>query len=514
MKNIVVVGGGTAGWITALYAKKIFPEDRVTVLESKEIGILGAGEGSTPPLISLLDFLDIPVSDLVKNTKTTIKHGIRFTNWSKDKDFYYHGFDVVDIFLNNFYMQDSFSPQTIKQLPFDIIQNYLDDKNILDYDLVAMLSEKNQTLFKQVENKLNVNPIANFSQHGQFSIHFDARLLAERLLEIGLARDIKIIYGTAKSVNTLPNGDIESIILDNEEIISTDFVFDCTGFAKFFIGKHFNSDWVSFSEQLPMKKAMPFFIDPDKDFIPTYTESIAMNYGWMWKIPLQHRYGCGYVYDSNFISDEDAKKEIESYLGFIPVYPREKPFIFNPGCYKEVWKNNCIAIGLSASFVEPLEATAIWQSVLMLKELFNKKENIFTKNSTVIKMFNEKYFNQTIEVRDFIYLHYMTNKNTNNFWINFTKNNIMPETLKVKLDLIQNSILYDSDHMGMFNSNSYYRICAGLNLLNKDTIKNIIINNKMDYLQEYMSAQNEIKKDSLDNFIDHKKFIKYLGGLK
>ena len=514
MKNIVVVGGGTAGWLTALYAKKIFPNDCIIVIESKNIGILGAGEGSTPPLINLLDFLDIPVSDLIEKTKTTIKQGVKFTGWSDSNPFYYHGFDIIDTNLNNYQINNSVSIEQIRNIPYDIFQNYLKNKNILEYDLVAMSSEKNKVLFRKYDKINNSNPINDFYQYGKFSIHFDAKLLAERLHQIGSERKINTIYGTVKTINNNLDGDIQSLLMDNDEIIKTDFVFDCTGFSHFFIGKHFNSEWVSFSDSLPMKKAIPFFIDIDKENIATYTESIAMNYGWMWKIPLQHRYGCGYVYDSNFISDDDAKKEIENFLGYVPIYPKETPFIFNPGCYKEIWKNNCIAVGLSGSFLEPLEATAIWQAIILLQEIFNKKENIFNKNKTVIKNVNEKYFKQTCEVRDFIYLHYMTNKTNNAFWKNFIENNLIPETLKEKLDLIKNSILYDSDHTAIFSSNSYYRICAALEIIEKENINKIIKYNDLFYLDGFTKNQNKDKNEVINYFSTHTQLLKHLGGLK
>jgi tryptophan halogenase len=515
MKNIVIVGGGTAGWLTALYAKKIFPKENITVIESQEIGILGAGEGSTPPLIGLMDFLDIPISDLIENTNATIKNGIKFTNWSSTKDFYYHGFDVIDPSLNNFNVNSAFNNFELRNIPFDILQNYLTDTNVIDFDLVAMSLEENKVACKlEKPKRKDVNPIFNYVQHAQFSLHFDARNLAKRLTEIAIERKINLIDGVVDKINSLDNGDIKSLTLRDGTVVDVDFVFDCTGFAKFFIGKHFNSEWVSFAKHLPMKKAMPFFIEIDNNNIPAHTESIAMNYGWMWKIPLQHRYGCGYVYDSDFISDEDAKKEIESYLGFVPTYPREKPFTFNPGCYKDVWINNCISIGLASAFVEPLEATSIWQTILLLQDVFNKKENIFNRNKSVMKIINKRYLDQTMEIRDFIYLHYVTNKNNNDFWKNFTVNNEMPETLKEKIDMIQNSILHDNDHLGMFSSVSYYRVSSGLNLLNKETITKIINSHDLDNLEDYIFKQNILKKVTYPHFVEHKDFLLDLGGFK
>ena len=135
------------------------------------------------------------------------------------------------------------------------------------------------------------------------------------------------------------------------------------------------------------KKAIPFFLEMDKE-IPPYTEAIAMDYGWMWKIPTQDRYGCGYVYDSNYISDDDAIKEIENYLGFEPQYPRKEKgaFSFSAGCFEDIWIKNCLSVGLSAGFLEPLEATSIMQTIFALKRFMSDKQNLYT-NDRIRKIF-------------------------------------------------------------------------------------------------------------------------------
>ncbi len=513
MKNIVVVGGGTAGWITALYAKKHFPSDNVTVVESSEIGILGAGEGSTPQLIDVLDFLEIPLSTFIEKTKTTIKNGIKFTNWSQNTPYYYHGFGISDNIVNDFNINSTLSPFAFPKISISRLLNISKENNLDDYDILQIASDNNKVLF-QHNRGINQNKILDFDQLGKFSIHFDARSFAEMLSEIGISRGINQIDAIVNKINSSSDGSIESIDLDNSQNIATDFIFDCTGFARLFIGKHFNENWISYSKHLPAKKAIPFFLDIDKDNIPPYTESIAMNYGWMWKIPLQHRYGCGYVYDSDFISDEDAKKEIERYLGFIPNYPRENPFNFNPGSFENIRIKNCLAVGLSSNFIEPLEATSIFNSIYVLDIFFQNKNNIFNNDEKITKRFNEQSLEYSKNIMNFIYLHYITNKTNTDFWFNFTKNNVIPEKLENIIYIMNNGILKDEDVGNSFSSSSYYTVANGNEVLNLQNIKNICNINNFNIFDNFIQIDSQLKKDRKKFLMSHSNFLKYMGGLK
>jgi tryptophan halogenase len=511
MKNIVIAGGGTAGWLTALYAKSCFPEENISVIHSKDIGILGAGEGATPHLVSLLDYLDIPVSDLITNTKSTIKLGIKFTNWSKDGESYFHPFgSSYGLTAENKIIDRLSDFETKHNTSIVDFLGYSDGKLV---DLLEECSKTNLVPFSYNDNYNANNPIGKFDQYGSWSLHFDARLLANRLEEIAIKRGIKSIEGTISKINSLDNGDISSLVLDNQVTVNTDFIFDCTGFSKFFIDKHFKAEWESFSDSLPMKKAIPFFIDIDSNNIPPYTESIAMNYGWMWKIPLQHRYGCGYVYDSDFISDEDAKKEVEDFLGFIPEYPRSQPFLFNPGCYKKVWNNNCLAVGLSSAFVEPLEATSIFQTIILLKSFFGNKHNIFNRSEKYIELFNQTYLDETRQVVDFISLHYLTNKDSNQFWSNFSKNNLISKNLEEKITLLNESILYPKSNNELFTTKSYYRVTNGLKQLDIKNIEKIIDTNNLSMFSFAKNENEDLIMNILDILLDHSKLLKELGGL-
>ena len=511
MKNIVIIGGGTAGWITALYTKKIFPQENIVLVESKDIGILGAGEGSTPMLVELLDFLEIPISELIKNTKTTIKQGIKFTNWNKNNKHYFHGFDIHQQNLSENFLNDELHEYFIEKIPVSRFFNYLNSKGPYE-NLSCLSSYKNNTVFKLKEKpSINSNPILDFNQYGAFSVHFDATRLAKFFSEIAQSRGVKKLEGLVDNVEFDNNRNIKKIKLESGETLDIDFLFDCTGFARFFIGKQFKSEWISFKDYLPMKKAIPFFLEIDKENIPPYTESIAMKYGWMWKIPLQHRYGCGYVFDTDFIDEDMAKLEVESFLGHEITVP--KTFNFDPGCYKEVWIKNCMSVGLASSFLEPLEASAIWQIVLQLRSLFSKKESMFNRNEKIISYFNKNYLKETTEISYFIYLHYLTNKENTDFWKDYTKNNPMPNRLDEIITKLKLSILTESENTGIFGKESYYQIADGLSILDKESIKNIYINNNLSIFNNIIDKQNKLNDIVSDGFISHSNFLKYLGGL-
>jgi tryptophan halogenase len=499
--NIVVVGGGTAGWLTALYAKKIYSEHNIVLIESEEYGILGAGEGSTSNLIHFLNFLEIPYTDLIKNCKSTIKNGIKFTNWSKDNENYFHPFfsnagasNDYNFSLNNFYTENDTN--------FAHYCASLKNHTLKDYSLIEKISDKMLVPFiKNNENK-------SINQFAEIAIHFDAKLLANYLKFIGESRGIIRKEGIVNKIINDKDGYINKIKTEKEEIVC-DFVFDCSGFKKLIIGNHYKSNWKSHSEHLPAKKAIPFFLEMDKD-IPPYTEAIAMDYGWIWKIPLQDRYGCGYVFDSNYVSDEDAIKEIENFLGFQPKYPRKEAFNFSAGCFEEIWVKNCLSVGLSSGFIEPLEATSIMQSLFVLQRFMSDKQNLYTKNNFIKKRFNDIYLDETQQVVNFLYLHYMTNKTNTNFWKNFIKNNKMPEKIFHIVNICKDKVLVkDVDLLSdtVFGSSSYYYVLIGNKIINKKDMQKqsafVLDNNKK---QNYENILNE-QKIIIPKFLTHKNFI-------
>ena len=486
MKNIVVVGGGTAGWLTALFAKKAFPKHKITLVESSSIGILGAGEGTTPSFVSFLRYLGINVYDLIRETKGSFKQGISFENWNNDNKKYFHEFNPYGE-LSHF----SFNPLFDGDCYHFYVKNIISKNKKLDnYLYSSKISYK---------NKVDVKNIL-------FAIHFDAVILADYLKKIGLERGIKRIEGTVEDVNLNEKGNVTEIITKDIKIKS-DFVFDCSGFKRIIIGKKFKTKWISYDKWLPMNSAIAFPMEMDRKIIP-YTQAISMKNGWVWRIPLQHRYGAGYVFDSNYITEDKALMEAEKL--FNKKLNVVNKFKFEAGRYEKTWVNNCIAIGLSSSFTEPLEATSIWLSVTNLEMLKHYVTAIEDNNSNLINNYNNIVAKNNDNIKDFIFLHYLTKRNDSKFWEDFKKNRY---NLYKEIDFINKFInneltIYDFNFQTgslSFGIKSFYQVAYGLGLLNINK-ENLFKYQKPD-IKTYI---NNMKLNEKQFSMDHKKFLKRL----
>jgi tryptophan halogenase len=274
-----------------------------------------------------------------------------------------------------------------------------------------------------------------------------------------------------------------------------------------FIGKLYQEEWISYKEQLPMNKAITFWIDID-DKIPSYTSCIAMKYGWAWKIPLQERFGCGYVYDSNYIDEHQAQKEAEEL--FQQKLNVKKIIEFDAGRFKNVWVKNCIAIGLSGNFIEPLESTSIWLEISLLSNLLGFLNEIDEPNESSIKLFNEIIGNEVDEKMNFVYLHYMTKRDDSKFWKEFRDKHPMPERLKklwpfIKENNLRYSQINDSMCPGSFPLMSYLWICNGLELF--DSRGNVT---NYENIVPPPDTYKEIIESFIENAPDQKNFLSSL----
>jgi tryptophan halogenase len=492
--NFVVVGGGTAGWITALKIRKHFPENKITVIESSEIGILGAGEGTTPSFVQFLHDIDININDFIKNTKATIKDGIKFTNWHGDNTHYLHPF---------FESLDCYETQYISKI-HSISQNEnLNKQCLFNYTL-----EQNKTKFFINNDR--------YESAGCYSFHFDARMTATYLKGIGASRNIQIIDSKVKNFLQDDNGFIYSIHLDNDQLIDCNFVFDCTGFARRIIGNLYKENWLDYQKSLPVDRALPFFIENKTNVIPPYTEAIAMKYGWIWKIPVQGRFGCGYVFDSSYTTDQEAEREIEALFGNVEI-PRS--FSFKAGYYENTWVKNCVAIGLSSGFIEPLEATSIWVSLVSLDCLLKDfLHGILDKNDKSYKNnYNTKIREMNDQIKGFIQLHYLTNRQDSLFWQDYrTKNTIVDDIKKYQ----EAKNVYEFLQLTFRNYNMFnpWYVFAGVNFypneifkLHLEQIKKIPHN--FNFEKKAINFKKELIYFSNFKAVDHFEFIELVNNL-
>ncbi len=504
--NIAILGGGTAGWITALLVQKFYPTASITLVESEEIGILGAGEGTVPNFITILDHIDINVSDLVKECEATFKLGIRFKNWNGDGLGYFHefgsgqGLDYKEINFADMHPTLASITQIAKGQRID------------DIKFTRKLADANKVPFIRFNHPLpqDLNPIFKVEHLGNYALHFNARKLATYLKSVALSRNVIRVEGKFLTADISEQGNITKLILENGQEVISDFVFDCSGFARLLIGKTFNTRWIDYNKHLPLDTALPFFIPHNGKDIAPETEAIAMKYGWMWKIPVHDRYGCGYVFNSSYINNEQALQEVEEYVGHSVTSP--KTFKFKAGTYESTVINNCMAVGLAQSFVEPLEATSIMISCINLLE-FLQNDGVSNQSEIFKTYFNKECLNRNSEVLEFLYLHYLTKRDDSTFWKEFRTATTMLDSVKNRLDRwneIPLSTLRYEGHQ-MFGADNWLQIADGLKLLDQSVYARHAINlgllDKLGSRIHKLNAQHELAKNSC---LDHFEFLNFL----
>lgn len=495
--NIVVVGGGTAGWLAALYSQRTHPDATVTLIESEDIGILGAGEGSTPSLPSILSVLGIDVADVFRHTGATVKNGIRFTGWNPERDFYYPfpayaGLGATGyVFPRELSLLTSLSPIIAAGR----------GGSVNDYDMVWKMSEAGLVPMydKGFPDPTDVFP--NIGVLADFGLHFNARDLAAFLRTVGEARGVRRIEGIVTGVESSPEGDVTALLM-GDHTVPADFVFDCSGFARLLIGKHYGAPWRSHSKHLPVNRAIPFFLPMTGD-IPPYTEATAMSHGWMWRIPTQDRFGCGYVFDSNRMSDAAALVEIESVIG----HEVEPPtvFSFSAGCYETPWVRNVCAIGLSAGFLEPLEATAIWQATTALHRILGDPSFLTRPTQADRDRFNGVWVRETSKIVGFLYLHYLTNRR-GAFWENFATDNEPPELARRVMEVAPHRPMYDEvdfDCSRAFAEKDYTAILCGNGVIDPSGFNVPMRDVNEAMYDQIVKAQN----DALPMLWTHEEFL-------
>jgi len=392
-KKILVLGGGTAGWMTALFCRKTFPLASISVIENTSLGTIGVGEGTTQQFSRFLHAIGLDEFDVMREAGGAVKSGISFENWNGDNKKYFHSFRGDDGFSMSPHFDGGCEPFHLQAL-------IKEDLDFNEYVYPARLAYRNELDLYNI-------PIA---------MHIDNFKLGTYLRNVGKQRNIFCVDGNFSHVGVDENNFIQKLCLDDGRDFECDFVFDCSGFAKLLIGKYYQTGWVSYKDFLPMDKAITFRLEPEKEVKP-YTQSIAMKYGWMWKIPVQGRIGAGYVFNSDYLKDEEAIDEAQQFLGQTISNARSIPF--DAGRNEKFWVKNCISVGLASSFVEPLEATSLDTVTNQLWTFIECLNHIFKYNERSITRYNETLSTTMDESAHFVYLHYLTKRNDTEFWRTF-----------------------------------------------------------------------------------------------
>jgi len=422
IKQIVIVGGGTAGWMSAaLLAKALGTQVRIKLIESDEIGIVGVGEATIPQIQHINQFLGLDEDAMLRATGGTFKLGVQFNDWGRIGDSYMHAFGDVGLPLGLIPFQHYWLRS---------VTSTANTPDLWAYSLNAQACKLNR--FARME-RVGRSPLAG-TRH---AYHFDAGLYGQHLRQHCDPQVVQRIEGRIVDVQLrAEDGFIESVQLQSGEQIAGDLFIDCSGFRGLLIEGALNSGYENWQHFLPCDRAIAVASERVAPMRP-YTQASARQAGWQWRIPLQHRNGNGHVYASDFISDDEAASVLLANLeGEALAEPRL--LRFSTGMRKQFWNRNCVALGLAAGFMEPLEST----SIHLVQSGISRLLAMFP-NQQFDPILRAEYNRQTRfeyeRIRDFLILHYRaTERDDTPFWRHCAQIEI-PESLQRKIDLFRAS---------------------------------------------------------------------------
>ena len=487
MKKVVIVGSGTAGLISAAMIKTYWG-DRVDVslYHDASKGTISVGESTTPYIHAFLSFFGIPENEIIRELDVTVKLGIDFKNWIPNQS-YFHGFGAISLEGR----RDD-SPSTYSILNDDFNGGFLYNEPT---DTVP------ETLFNDFSHALHIDT-------KQFIDFLTKKLEGKINLVDDLVEDVVV-----------ENGNISRIVCKNSGVVEGDLFIDASGFNRILF-QHLDPKWNDMSRYLPIDRAIPQQVPYEFDGkLPSYTVSEATENGWIWKIPIGDRYGTGYLYSSKFTSDEDAREKYNQWLidNFNTELETDRIIKYKPGYYEDYWIGNCLAVGLSSGFVEPLESTGIHLIIKQMYDLifFNSNLENLSFNRKSANIINRELYDDII---NFVALHYCTNRNDSEFWRHMTSNKlewVQDLEEKCKHEFLDITIFRNNPTRSLWTLDSYIAVTHGLNMLSKDAIKKHL-ESKVDGNQFFYGGDQilDVTKQLHQYSIDKKNELKYMSHSK
>lgn len=447
IRKLVIVGGGTAGWMTAALFAKLFRDTlSITLIESEAIGTVGVGEATIPPIQTYNQALGFDENDFIRQTQGTIKLGIEFQNWSRLGDRYMHAFGGIG-------HHHGLSPF----VHYFLRARAAGSKDSLwDYSLNWLAS--NAGKFDRID-RIEGTPLAGLN----YAFHFDASLYAKFLRayaeQAGVVRhEGKIIDVTLRG----SDGFIESVTLEGGAKVGGELFIDCSGFRGLLIGDTLQVPYIDWTHWLPCDRAIAVQSENVGEPRP-YTQSIAHQAGWQWRIPLQHRTGNGHVFSSRHMSEDEATSIL---LGNLEGQPITDPrtLRFTIGRRERFWERNCIAVGLSSGFLEPLESTSIHliqSSIVKLATLFPD----LSFEPAYVDEYNRQVIDEIEGIRDFIILHYHANQRTDSaFWRSCAEMSV-PDSLVRRISLFRETGRIFREQNELFHEVGWLQVMMGQNII-------------------------------------------------
>ncbi len=477
--RIAVVGSGTAGLVSALILKTRFPDYQIDIICSKRIGIIGVGEGSTEHWTDFASFVGLKTGEMIRATDATMKIGIVFKEWGVPE--YMHS------------IQDGYNLVWLKKYPMIYAKLVSDSADSKDLSGKIFWENKVQKWF--LEN--NRTPVAQY--------HFNTFKLNEYLTQIALERNITILHDEITDVTINADGIDE--LKSKDATYKYDFYVDCTGFKKFLISK-LGAEWVSHKEYLHTNNAI-VFQTPDTENYNMWSLAQGMKYGWMFRTPTYGRWGNGYIYDGTYLTPEQAKEEVEQVLGH-PITVGQH-ITFDPGALDRAWIKNCCALGLSSSFVEPLEASSIGATI---QQCFMLVTRLINYNQDAIDKYNESFRDIVENIRDFITLHFVCPRRDTEFWRKVSETKL-PPSLEQNLNIWRHKMPVEDDFEKisksiLFKELHYIFILQGLQLFDKDSIKKeyeTLPQDAKDYVIKVLEDLENANSSVQEEVITHKEML-------
>jgi tryptophan halogenase len=490
IRNVVIVGGGSAGWMTAAALSSLLSPDsvQISLIESDAIGIIGVGEATIPDIIDFNTLLGIDESEFLKATNGTFKLGIEFVDWARKGHTYFHPFgqhgaDMQGIDFHQYWMRtkNAGSPYPIE-----------------DYSLCARASHSAKF------SRPDANPRSVLSQL-RYAYHFDASAYAAFLRNYAENRGVKRIEGKIVDVHLhAENGFIRDVELESGHRVEGELFVDCSGLRALLLEGAMNVGFRDWSHWLPCDTAQAVPCEHAGPLLP-YTRSTAKSAGWQWRIPTQARTGNGHIYSSAYIDDGQAIDTLMTGLdGNALAEPRK--IRFKTGCRERFWEKNCIGIGLSGGFLEPLESTSIFliqQGITRLIALFPRA----SMPDIVRRQYNDMLTRQFEQVRDFIILHYKaTARDDSEFW-NYCRTMSIPDSLQHKMDLFQDSGRVFRFEDELFTKPSWVAVMMGQDLYPR-SVDPIVDTVEVDAINRSLNSMRQAMDGAVARMPTHENFIK------
>ena len=488
--RVVIVGGGTAGWMAAaLIARVIGPRVTVTLVESEEIGIVGVGEATIPPIQHANAVLGIDEAEFLRETRGTIKLAIRFDDWGALGDSYYHTFGAAG--RNTAFC--SFHHYWARARRAGVAAGYW------DYDLNYLAAREGRFAKIQVGDPMWQLP---------YAYHFDSSLYGRYLRRYSERAGVTRIEGRVADVRRSDAGDVAALVLNDGREVGGDLFIDCSGSRGLLIQRELNVGYEDWSHWLPCDRAMAVPTSRH-DATPPYTRSTARTAGWQWRIPLQHRVGNGLVYSSRHLSDEAAADLLLGHLdGEVLAEPRIIPF--RTGRARRQWDRNVVAVGLSSGFLEPLESTSIYLIQSAIVRLLHHFPHAGISRRAVTE-YNRQSRIEFETVRDFIILHYhATRRDDSAFWRD-VRAAALPDRLAAKIELFRATGALTQDPLDIFMEPSWVQVLMGQGIEAAD-YHPLADETDLAELTAQLAQLAAMKHEPVPNMPAHDTWLKAFGG--